>query len=73
MMKVKVANNLYEMSTDEYNGLLKIAAEQITFGIYAIEKKGYAELCNYKCNSISELKRLKRSLKKQGFKVRYNG
>ncbi|NBH61580.1 hypothetical protein D1155_07955 [Anaerotruncus sp. 80] len=72
-MKVKVANNLYQMSQKEYQGLLQIASEQVSFGIYAIEKKGYAELCNYKCESITELKKLKRNLRSQGFKVRYNG
>lgn len=72
-MKVKVANNLYEMSNSEYKGLLKVAAEQIPLGVYAIEKKGYAELCRYKCSSITELKKLKQNLRKQGFKVHYNG
>lgn len=61
------------MSQKEYQGLLQIASEQVPFGIYGIEKKDYAELCNYKCKSITELKKLKRNLRSQGFKVRYNG
>ena len=61
------------MSQKEYQGLLEGAREQVPFGIYGIEKTGYAELCNYKCRSITELKDLKRNLKRQGFKVHYNG
>ena len=72
MMKVKVANNLYQMSWKEYQGLLQVASEQVPFGIYAVEKKGYAELWNLKCRSITELKRRKRELRKAGYKVLYN-
>lgn len=48
MLKVKVANRTYGMSRKEYEGLLGIASEQVPFGIYAVEKKDYAELCNTK-------------------------
>ena len=72
-MKVKVADNLYQMSQKEYQGLLKVASDQVPFGIYAIEKKDYAELYNQKCRSVTELKKLKRNLKQQGFKVYCNG
>lgn len=71
-MKVKVANNLYEMTNKDYSGLLQVASGQVPFGIYAVEKKGYAELCNHRCSSMTELKKLKRGYKQQGFKVHCN-
>lgn len=72
-MQVKVANKMYEMSKRRYKGLLQVASEQVPFGIYAVEKKDYAELCNLKCSSITQLKNLKSQYKKQGFKVYSNG
>jgi len=72
MLKVKVANRTYGMSRKEYEGLLGIASEQVPFGIYAVEKKDYAELLNIKCKSITQLKNLKRSYRSQGFKVHSN-
>lgn len=61
------------MSKKEYQGLLGIASEQVPFGVYAIEKKDYAELRVDHCKSITQLKSLKRSFKAQGFKVYANG
>lgn len=61
------------MSRKEYMGLLKIASEQVPFGIYAVEKNDYAELRCDKCKSITQLKELTRNFKKQGFKVMANG
>lgn len=72
-MKVKVSNRIYRMSHKEYQGLLKIAKEQVPLGIYAIEKKDYAELRCDKCTSITRVKELTREFKKQGFKVYANG
>lgn len=72
-MQVKVANRTYSMSRKEYEGLLKVASEQVPFGIYAVEKKNYAELRNDKCKSMTQLKNLKRHFKSQGFKVYANG
>lgn len=72
-MQVKVANKLYKMNNDKYKGLLEIAREQVPFGIYAIEKKDYAELRADHCKSMTQLKTLKRQLKAQGFKVYANG
>ena len=48
-MKVKVANRMYQMNRKEYKGLLKVAKEQVLFGIYALEKADYAELRCDKC------------------------
>lgn len=71
-MEVKVANRIYRMSKSEYEGLLKVAKEQVPFGIYALEKKGYAELQNLRCKSMTELKNLMRKFKQDGFKVLAN-
>lgn len=68
-----MANRMYQMSRKEYQGLLKIAKEQVPFGVYALEKGDYAELRNDKCSSVTQLKELKRQFKQQGFKVHVNG
>lgn len=60
------------MSQKEYEGLLKIASEQVPLGIYAVEKQGYAELRCDKCESITQLKKLTRQFKARGFKVHAN-
>ena len=65
-------NRIYRMSREEYQGLLKVASEQVPFGIYAVEKKDYAELRCDKCESMSQLKALTRGFKAQGFKVLMN-
>lgn len=64
---------MYSMSRKEYQGLLKIASEQVPFGIYALEKQGYAELRCDKCSSSTQLKAMIRQFKSQGFKVLSNG
>lgn len=66
-------NRLYRMSRKEYQGLLQVASEQVPFGIYAVEKNGYAELLNCRCKSITQLKSLTREYKAKGFKVMSNG
>lgn len=71
-MKVKVANKLYRMSLREFNGVLKIAKEAVSFGIYGIVKGDYAELINIPVKSRTELKKLKRSFKERGYKVYAN-
>lgn len=72
-MKVKVTNRIYSMSKKEYQGLLKVASEQVPFGVYAVEKSNYAELRDDKCTSRSQLKALTRQFKIQGLKVHANG
>ena len=66
-------NRLYKMSQPEYQGLLKVASEQVPLSIYAVEKKEYAELRCDKCKSITQLKELTRQFKVQGYKVLANG
>lgn len=65
-------NRVYRMSREEYQGLLKVASEQIPFGIYALEKEGYAELRHDRCESITQLKGLTRQFGAQGFRVLSN-
>ncbi len=72
-MKVVVNNRTYRMNQKEYEGLLQIASEQVPLGVYAIEKKGYAELRCDRCQSVTQLKELIRNFKGQGFKVHSNG
>ena len=72
-MQVKVGNRVYRMNQKEYWGLLKIASEQVPYGIYAIEKRGYSELRCDKCKSITQLKNLRRQFRAEGFKVLANG
>lgn len=72
-MEITVAQRTYQMSQKEYEGLLQVASEQVTIGVYAIEKKDYAELRCDKCESITQLKSLIRKFKAQGFKVHSNG
>lgn len=71
-MQVTVMERTYQMSQEEYEGLLKIASEQVPLGIYAVEKQGYAELRCDKCESITQLKKLTRQFKTRGFKVYAN-
>lgn len=72
-MEITVAQRTYQMSQKEYEGLLQVASEQVPIGVYAIEKKDYAELRCDKCESITQLKSLIRKFKAQGFKVHSNG
>lgn len=71
-MQVTVMKRTYQMSQEEYEGLLEIASEQVPFGVYAIEKDRYAELRCDRCQSKTQLKTLVREFKRQGFKVRVN-
>lgn len=73
MMKVKVANRVWKMSTKEFKGLLEVAKEQVPFGIYAVEKDGYAELRSDKAKSITHLKKQIQQYKAAGYKVYANG
>ena len=72
-MKVKVMNRTYQMGWGEYQGLLQVAREQVPFGVYAVEKQGYAELRCDHCESVTQLKSLTRQFKSQGFRIHSNG
>lgn len=71
-MKVIVDNSVYGMTKEQADGVLKVASEQISFGVYAIEKDGIIELRKDKCNSKTQLKRLVQQFKSKGFKVHFN-
>ena len=71
-MRVKVAKRMYRMSRNEYLGVLELASDQVPFGVYAVEKGDYAELRNDRCGSMTQLKRLIRQFRAQGFKVYAN-
>lgn len=71
-MRVKVDKKIYSMPKKQYQGLLQTAKEQVSRGIYAVEKGNYAELRCDKCASITQLKALTRQYKSQGFKVYAN-
>lgn len=72
-MKVKVANNLYQMGRKEYENLRDIVAKkEVPFGIYAVEKGNYAELRNDRCETITQLKKMRQGYRLQGFKVYEN-
>lgn len=65
-------NRIWEMGQKEYREVRQIASDQVPFGIYAVEKKGYAELVNIHCQSMTQLKKLRRDFNRSGFIVRYN-
>ncbi len=60
------------MGTQQYKELLNMAKEQIPKGIYAVEKKGYAELKNEAVASTTKLMRQVKAYQALGFKVYYN-
>lgn len=72
-MKVKVGNRLYEMSKKEAKAVLAVASEQVSFGIYAVEKGDYLELLNHKATSKTQFKKDVRTFENLGFKVYKNG
>lgn len=73
LLRVKVMDRVYQMDRTQFEGLLKLAGEQVPFGVYAVEKEGYAELLNQKCASKSQLKQAKRNWNAQGYRVYANG
>lgn len=66
-------NRVWQMDQKQFRELLKLAGEQVPFGLYAVEKGGYAELLNLKCTSKRQLKQTKREWNAQGFRVYVNG
>lgn len=66
-------NRLYQMSREQFKGLLAVAGEQVPFGVYAVERDGYAELLRQNCASKRQLKQAKRDWNARGFRVYANG
>ena len=71
-MKVIVNNSVYDMTKVQADGVLKVASEQIPFGIYAVEKDGIIELKKEKCRTKAKLQTLIRMFESKGFQVYYN-
>ena len=71
-MKVIVKDHVYGMTRKKLNSVLKIASNQIPFGIYAIEKGGICELRKDTFDNIGELGKAVQEYKAKGFKVIYN-
>lgn len=71
-LRVIINNNVYSMTRRQADGVLKVASEQISFGIYAVEKDGIIELKKEKCKSNAKLETLIRMFESKGFQVYYN-
>ena len=71
--KVVIGKNAWEMTRTQVMSLLKIASEQIPFGIYAVQKGDYYEMRREHAESITQLKESRRNYKAQGWKVWCNG
>lgn len=50
-----------------------MSSEHVTLGIFALEKDNQIELMNQKASSRTQLKKMIRDYKSQGFKVYANG
>jgi hypothetical protein len=72
-MKVHILKKVYEMSEKDAEGVLKVAKEQVPFGVYAVKKSGQLFLLNMKATSRTQLKKMIREFKNQGFLVHSNG
>lgn len=71
-MRVVIGKRAWTMSRKEYQGLLEVAKGQVPMGVYAVEKDGLAVLCDDRCESATQLKRLIRQYKAEGFRVLAN-
>ena len=72
-MTVQIGKRSWKMNRKRFESLLRLGSEQVPFGVYAIEKNGYAEMRHDHCKSRSELKQLRRAYKARGYKVYANG
>lgn len=61
------------MTSKQAKELLKMSSEHVPFGIFALEKGNQIELMNQKASSRTQLKKMIRDYKSQGFKVYANG
>lgn len=73
-MIVQVMNKVYKMTNVQADEVLKVAKEQIPFGIYAVKKGNMLIMCRDKASSKTQLKKMIRDYKAKGFtKVYSNG
>lgn len=73
MVIVHILKHVYQMSNAEAEGLLKIASDSVSFGIYAVRKDNQIQMLNIECESKTQLKAETRAWKRQGYKVYSNG
>lgn len=73
MVIVHILKRVYQMRNAEAEGLLKIASDSVSFGIYAVRKDNQIQMLNIKCDSKTQLKAEIRAWKRQGYKVYSNG
>lgn len=71
-MIVIIGKKAYKADPKIADELLKIASDSIPFGIYALKKGGKLEMRRDKCKNMTELKRLTRHFKSNGYKVYSN-
>lgn len=72
-MTVQIGKRSWKMNRKRFESLLRLGSEQVPFGVYAIEKNGYAEMRHDHCKSRSELKQLRREYRARGYQVYANG
>lgn len=73
MVIVHILKRVYQMRNAEAEGLLKIASDSVSFGIYAVRKDNQIQMLNIKCESKTQLNAEIRAWKRQGYKVYSNG
>ncbi len=72
-MIVQILNRAYKMTDKQAEEVLSVAKEQVPFGVYAVKKGDQLIMCNDKVESRTQLKKIIREYKAQGFKVYSNG
>ena len=73
MTKVHILKKVYEMPEKDAKGVLAVAKEQVPFGVYGVKKGDQLVLLNMKAKSRTQLKKMIREFKNQGFLVYSNG
>lgn len=68
-MKVIIGKSVYETNRKGLRGILKVAKEQVPFGIYAVEKDGICELRKDKFDHKEDLKKEVAEFESKGFRV----
>lgn len=71
-MRVQMADKIYEMTSKQYKGFLKVVKGCLPVGIYAVEKDGVAIMMNEKPKEKEGLRKQVEDFKKKGFKVYWN-
>ncbi len=72
-MIVHILNKVYETTAKGAEELLKVANEQVPFGVYAVKKGNQLFMLNMKAQSRTQLKKMIREFKNEGLLVYSNG